>query len=288
VLFALCVGNSTSAAAGEDSWIEMIAQDMGSTATAPLKLRRHPKAAGTLVAIGSLLIFSLDNRIDDHYSGSDSGGLFQIPRGMNRVGEFYDSFGTRNLVLSSAGLIALGGLVTRNEAYVRTAAIGIEAYVFTKFYTAFLKRMIARARPFTGKGPRAFSPFSYPGRDNQAMPSGHTSGIFSFVTVLAERHPSWWIRIPVFTFAASVAAQRMNSRNHWASDTLIGAALGYGVGKTLVSRHTPGSSSSGAPMIQPVFRGLALTYRFQEVWHDDSPVGDDAFPLGAWFCKAQR
>ena len=261
-LICIFLAPLSRAEASENPWIEVIARDFGAATIAPLKLRKNPIVVGALATVGSILIFSVDDKIDDHYSGSHDGGLFQMPRGMNRIGEIYDTIGSRNFVAATAGTIALGGLITGQNRYVRTGGICVEAFVFTKLYTSVLKRTIGRARPYTEEGSRTFSPLSMPNRDDQSMPSGHTSGIFSIATVVAERHPSWWIRIPAYFFAASVAVQRMDSRNHWASDTLVGAALGYGVGRTLVSRHEAPSRSIRGARFQPNPGGLGLTLGF--------------------------
>lgn len=57
------------------------------------------------------------------------------------------------------------------------------------------------------------------------------------MTVLAKQYDSWWVKIPAYTLATSVAIQRMESRNHWGSDVLVGGLIGYWVGGTLVNKH---------------------------------------------------
>jgi membrane-associated phospholipid phosphatase len=57
------------------------------------------------------------------------------------------------------------------------------------------------------------------------------------MTVIAKQYDQWWIEYPAYTLAVSVALQRMDDRQHWFSDVVMGGAIGYWVSSTLVSRH---------------------------------------------------
>ena len=60
------------------------------------------------------------------------------------------------------------------------------------------------------------------------------------MTVLAKRYDRWWIKFPAYTVAVSVGLQRIDSRNHWGADVVVGGAIGYWVGSTLVNKcHRP-------------------------------------------------
>ena len=265
-LICLCtivLGLRATASAADRPWFEVAARDFAHTVTAPARLVDYPLHVGAVAAIGALMVFELDRTVDDRYAKSNSGGLFHGPGIMGDIGDFYDKIGTSVFILSSAGAVAAGGLLAKRSDVVRTAVIGLEAVLFTKIHTGFLKRTFSRARPFVGKGPRDFDPFSYRSpRPKQSMPSGHTSSIFAFVTVLTQRHPSWWVRIPAFILAACVAVQRVESRNHWVSDAFFGAALGYGVGRTVAARHRiTGRAGTGLQSsLSP--NGLGFSYNF--------------------------
>jgi membrane-associated phospholipid phosphatase len=57
------------------------------------------------------------------------------------------------------------------------------------------------------------------------------------MTVIAKQYDRWWIEIPAYMVAASVGLQRVESRNHWGADVLIGGLIGHWVGSTLVNRR---------------------------------------------------
>ncbi len=70
-----------------------------------------------------------------------------------------------------------------------------------------------------------------------SFPSGHTASIFAISTVLAKQFDHQLIRFGAYFFAGSVAFQRLLVRKHWASDVIVGAAIGYLVGNTVVNKY---------------------------------------------------
>ncbi len=92
------------------------------------------------------------------------------------------------------------------------------------------------------------------------MPSGHTSGIFSMMTVIAKQYGQWWIKIPAYTLGLSVALQRIDADQHWTSDVIIGGALGYWIGNTLVNRHKKSQACSFSPYVSPNRVGVIINF----------------------------
>ena len=59
-----------------------------------------------------------------------------------------------------------------------------------------------------------------------SLPSGHTTLMWAAVTPYAKEFDLPWL----YGVAAITNAARVGSREHWLSDTVAGAALGYVVG----------------------------------------------------------
>ena len=94
-----------------------------------------------------------------------------------------------------------------------------------------------------------------------SMPSGHTSSIFAMMTVLAKQYTKWYIKIPAYTFAFSVAFQRMNSMKHWGSDLILGGTLGYLIGSAIYNRYRSKEESFFIlPVINDKSIGLAVHF----------------------------
>ncbi len=80
-------------------------------------------------------------------------------------------------------------------------------------------------------------------RDNQtpngkswAWPSGHTSSSFTAASVLDEFYGPK-VGIPAYALASLVAYRMMDTGDHWASDVVFGATLGWVVGHTIAGKH---------------------------------------------------
>ncbi len=97
-----------------------------------------------------------------------------------------------------------------------------------------------------------------------AWPSGHTSSTFTVATVMNEYYGPW-VGVPLYALSGFVMYERMETREHWASDLVFGAALGYVVGKTVAQRYKPQIFDMDVvPYINPEngSAGLALVKRF--------------------------
>jgi membrane-associated phospholipid phosphatase len=87
-----------------------------------------------------------------------------------------------------------------------------------------LKHVVNRERPFV----------TYPGVDraisvnSSSFPSGHTSTSFSLATSLSLAYPKWYIIVPSYAWASSVAYSRMHLGVHYPTDVLAGAIIGAG------------------------------------------------------------
>jgi hypothetical protein len=69
-----------------------------------------------------------------------------------------------------------------------------------------------------------------------AWPSGHTSSSFTVASVLDEFYGPK-VGIPAYAVASLVAYRMMDSGDHWASDIVFGATLGWVVGHTVAGKH---------------------------------------------------
>jgi len=71
-----------------------------------------------------------------------------------------------------------------------------------------------------------------------AWPSGHTSSTVTLATVMNEYYGPW-VGLPLYALSGLVMYERMETGEHWASDVVFGAALGYVVGKVVASKDKP-------------------------------------------------
>ena len=122
--------------------------------------------------------------------------------------------------------MAIIGLTRHDDKLLRNAYVTGGATVINLGITAILKYSINRSRPFTTYSDivnKTGKPLNDP-----SFPSGHTSTAFTMATSISLEYPKWYVIIPVYTYAGTVAYSRMHLGAHYPSDVVIGAIVGSG------------------------------------------------------------
>ncbi|HWE43005.1 MAG TPA: phosphatase PAP2 family protein [Gemmatimonadaceae bacterium] len=144
------------------------------------------------------------------------------------------------------GALYLGGRLAHNERMADLGLHGSEAILVGLVTTGAIKGMAGRARPYMGLDtPHDFKLFRgfTGGSDYSSFPSGHTLvGFAAAAAVTAETHRWWphstWYIAPVmYGGATMIGLSRMYNNKHWASDVMMGAAIGTFAGRKVVQYH---------------------------------------------------
>ena len=137
---------------------------------------------------------------------------------------------------------AAQGAPTASDADVGLHATG--AIVAAGVVTGVSKAAAGRARPYVTGDSNAHS-FGFARglrRDNayRAFPSGHATAAFAFAAALSGEGRRRWARanrvteLLAYTAASLVALSRVYHDRHWASDAVMGSAIGLVTGRALV------------------------------------------------------
>lgn len=204
---------------------------------------------GLYIAGTSTLQFMLffDKPIDQWIKKRPKSVAGVIWRDIARIGHTYDDLTPDRFTIILAGGLLSSGLIQKDDYALRTASMVIETQLLTSFTTSLFKHGFGRKRPYVTNNPLEFDPFTFDeirvyidfprGKDpRNSFVSGHTSGIFAMMTVLSNRYDHWYVKIPAYTYATSVAINRMNNPSHWASDVIFGAVVGYFIGNKISER----------------------------------------------------
>ncbi len=158
---------------------------------------------------------------------------------MNSYNETLDNTAT---VLEVVSLLTPAVLLTEDtDQYFKIGVMYLETAAIAFGARTFLKHLVERPRPYM------YYP-NYPQEDdwNRSFPSGHTLMSFagaSFASyVFCKYNPGskWNIPVTVTTYAiaATTAALRVASGNHFVTDVLAGAAIGTAIGIGVPALHT--------------------------------------------------
>lgn len=187
----------------------MMLSDVNATFTRPANLAGLLLAGGASVALHNS---DADKNINDelHHQAFD-----------NTSSDFFKYAGNPLAHLGATGLWYLAsenGSAGRDRATTMFSALAI-----TDAAAYSLKLVVDNHRP-NGNG--------------LSFPSAHTASSFCVASCLDEYYGPQ-VGIPAYIGASLVGWRMMDSGDHWASDVLFGATLGYVVGHSVAANHKP-------------------------------------------------
>jgi membrane-associated phospholipid phosphatase len=152
-------------------------------------------------------------------------------------------------LIASPGAYVIGGglyVIGRLGKWDRVADLGwhgSEAVFVAEGVTYALKGVAGRARPFLshGNSPHDFNLMKgFTSGDYSSFPSGHTSTAFAAAAAVTNEASRWWpgktwvVGTLMYGGATTVGLSRMYHNKHWASDVVLGAAIGTFSGRKVV------------------------------------------------------
>lgn len=212
-----------------------------------------------LIGAGVYLATRLDLAVDKAFNEEELTFPYSMFEASEEVGDLYDSK-YAYYVLGGFSAAALGySYISKNKGPAETVKLVLVSFAVSSAITSILKVTIGRRRPYTDGGPYRFTPFAFHFNTSaMSFPSGHTSSIFSMMTVIAKRTRSTAVKIGAYVFATSVAFQRIWNRKHWVSDVIVGGIIGYTVGEGVVKKHR---STSQNVQLTPLVKGREAGFR---------------------------
>jgi len=142
------------------------------------------------------------------------------------------------------GGLYLGGRFAKDKRLAGTSLTAAKAFIVSAVGAGIIKQLTHRHRPYQddiSDHANWDGPFS--SIDYTSFPSGHTTSAFSMATVYAMEYSSTiWVPILSYTLAAGTAVSRLNDNKHWASDVVIGSALGFVTGRFMWKQSRKGNN----------------------------------------------
>jgi undecaprenyl-diphosphatase len=148
-------------------------------------------------------------------------------------------------VIWFAATLWLGGRALKQHRVSYLGLRGIEAIAIASAISGIVKGFAGRARPFVAPDDPGQWNFLHGWTDAHyfSMPSGHTTATVAFAAAISVASVRWApskrIAMTVGTSAAAflVAFARLYSNQHWFSDVIAGALLGFTTGVLLSRWH---------------------------------------------------
>jgi membrane-associated phospholipid phosphatase len=209
------------------------------TVRKPLFTPADLAAAGGF-AILTLAITPADQKLANAVQDSIRQGrmLFQ------RTAAFVREVATPGSIIIGSTLYAVGR-IGGNERMAELGLHGLEALAVGGGVTYLIKGTVGRARPYMGlDSPRSFGLWrGFGSEDYRSFPSGHTVMAFAAAAAVTHTTNDWWpkstwyIGTAMYGGATLAGVSRMYNNKHWASDVVVGAAIGTFAGLKVIRYH---------------------------------------------------
>jgi len=197
----------------------------------PVRWDRKQWITATTITAAGVGLYFYDEPVRDFFIRQNSDFLKEADKW------FFDPLGIGIWVAPVVGVMYFAG----DERAKGTSLAVVKAYGYGLGSSVSLKYLLQRARPSHFDPP---NPYHWDGLFGSwkydAFPSTHATLSFAMATVIAlEYWETTWIPVMCYSLATMASLARIQSGNHWPSDVLIGAALGYGVGKFIHRTSKP-------------------------------------------------
>lgn len=201
----------------------------------PQGLRRNAIAAGA-IAVAFALDQPIRDTVQEGLRGRDSEAVTEV---------LYDVGRPRTALAGFLGGYAYSFLA--GDGYFReTLHLSFQSLLITQALTD-TTRNVGRERPHESPD----DPYSFGASDGKSYFSGHASGTWSVMTVLASRHPHAPVQWGAYGLAAAVSLSRVHDDDHWTSDIVTGSLVGYSIGRLTVALN-PFGDGPGHDRVQLV------------------------------------
>ena len=179
------------------------------------------------------------------------------------VSKYTDVFGEEYFILPSVALTYAFGSVIDDCRLKNLSLAALQSFVYAEVASAGLKVLTCRIRPSEANGQQPttnsqtwLGPFK--SFESTSFPSGHAMRSFALATTVAGFCPDKkWIGIVSYSLATMTSVGRVISKEHWTSDVIVGAALGYFIGRGVVKFNEKIGNISSVE-IQPIATNYGL------------------------------
>lgn len=205
---------------------------------------------------------------------SDSWIAKQVPQSASRIKQSKDlSNYALFSVIGVSGGSYLVGQISHNDHMQETGLLAGEAAIDGTAVAYVLKEITRRERPYQGNGHGTFF------QGGSSFPSEHATAAWSAASVFAHEYPGTLSQIFAYGLASAVTVGRITSNQHFASDALIGSALGWYFGRQVYRAHHD-------PELGGTAWGSLLPESNLEKSRDPANMASPYVPLDSWVYPA--
>jgi len=185
---------------------------------------------------------------------------------------------------SNAGLAAMAGVaggmflwgdLAHNDQERETGFLSAEAGIGAFLDTEVFAHALGRDRPFSGNDRGRF----FQGEDS--FPSQHAAISWAIASVIAHEYPGPMTELLAYGSAAGISAARFVGQKHFASDLVVGSALGWYLGWQVFHSHSRSQYSDAE-----IAKWGTFSNGDEDASHEARNMGSPYVPLDSWVYPA--
>jgi membrane-associated phospholipid phosphatase len=214
------------------------------TVTPPRALfTRNDAVLAGIFTVGAIAIRPLDKRLAQRLQRPEA----QEKQIFQKAATFFNTTAVPGAFIIGPGMYAVGR-IGRSHKLADLGLHGSEALLVGELLGGVIKGFAGRGRPYLN--PQDPNPDDWglmrgfgPGESYRSFPSGHATAAFAAAAAVTaemsrwEPQTRWIVGTAMYGGAGMVGLSRMYNNRHWASDVIIGAAVGTFAGNKVVRYH---------------------------------------------------
>ncbi|HET9424652.1 MAG TPA: phosphatase PAP2 family protein [Gemmatimonadaceae bacterium] len=219
--------------------------DIWSVWTSPFRADARDWLTAGIVVAGSAAVMPLDDNIDRWMVKHQNSALWSPLKELRQGGKGFSG----KYITPAAGGVLIYALATKNTKIQEGIFGCLASYVSGSVVRNYvLYALVGRERPNPRKDSVTVPPaeegdqynFTVPGEfDNwgmHSMPAGHAANILACASFLNNRFEMGYVEPALYLVSAGIGVGRLVDRRHWTSDTFVGLAFGYAIGRHVAHR----------------------------------------------------
>lgn len=231
-------------------YLQSYPETVGKGISAPLKWQGKDWLTAGSIVLSAGALYLADEEISDFFRRNQNGVADALTDWSIKYAEY-------GRIVPGLGISIVGGYLLKNEKLMNTGLLSLKSLVLASAATQSLKMVSGRARPNAELGNEFWQDDElYDELDS--FPSGHTTVLWSIAPIIASQYRDRpWTPYSAYLIAIVGSLSRIYTNEHWASDVLAGAVIGY-TSARLVQSSTPRVQVTPLPNI----KGMGLAYQF--------------------------
>src|SRR5215472_12016395 len=198
----------------------------------------------------------------------------QNPLSKVQTSKKFSDYGAYSLIGAGGGAFVLGHILG-NDQMSEAGLLSGEAAINSTAIAMLLKGATQRPRPYQDNGSGTFF------QGGSSFPSEHAAIAWSIASVMAHEYPGTLTKILAYGLATGISATRVTGQQHFASDVIVGSALGWYFGRQVYRSHHDSDLGGEA-------WGDLLPESSGEKIRNPENMGSPYLPLDSWVYPAME